>query len=257
MSAVRAGPGGDRAGPGGEVRRLLPRPLRRPPGRRRERRGHARAPRLGRACPTAPVADTLVVPYNGVPELDDDGGLRHRRARGGQHGPRATRPPGSSRACGAPATGSVPCSSSTRSSPGSGWARAVPRLRLGVTPDLWCFGKVIGGGLPVGAFGGRATLIAPLAPDGPRLPGRHPVGEPARHRGRRGGARARWGRRTTTRPPPSGPRASPPSSHAGDRGRAGLGAHVPVEGPLVGLFVGPPGAGAPGDRRTTRRRARW
>ena len=37
----------------------------------------------------------------------------------------------------------------------------------GVTPDLWCFGKVIGGGLPVGAFGGRRELLAELAPGGP------------------------------------------------------------------------------------------
>jgi glutamate-1-semialdehyde 2,1-aminomutase len=37
----------------------------------------------------------------------------------------------------------------------------------GVTPDLWCFGKVIGGGLPVGAFGGRRALMAALAPEGP------------------------------------------------------------------------------------------
>ncbi len=37
----------------------------------------------------------------------------------------------------------------------------------GVTPDLWCFGKVIGGGLPVGAFGGRAEVLAVLAPEGP------------------------------------------------------------------------------------------
>ena len=37
----------------------------------------------------------------------------------------------------------------------------------GVTPDLWCFGKVIGGGLPVGAFGGRRDLMAELAPGGP------------------------------------------------------------------------------------------
>src|SRR5581483_1769861 len=37
----------------------------------------------------------------------------------------------------------------------------------GVTPDLWCFGKVIGGGLPVGAFGGRRDLLAALAPQGP------------------------------------------------------------------------------------------
>ena len=34
-------------------------------------------------------------------------------------------------------------------------------------PDLWCFGKVIGGGLPVGAFGGRADVLSVLAPLGP------------------------------------------------------------------------------------------
>jgi glutamate-1-semialdehyde 2,1-aminomutase len=37
----------------------------------------------------------------------------------------------------------------------------------GVTPDLWCFGKVIGGGLPVGAFGGARRILASLAPSGP------------------------------------------------------------------------------------------
>jgi len=38
---------------------------------------------------------------------------------------------------------------------------------FGVTPDLSCFGKVIGGGLPVGAYGGRADLMDRVAPDGP------------------------------------------------------------------------------------------
>lgn len=37
----------------------------------------------------------------------------------------------------------------------------------GITPDLTCLGKVIGGGLPVGAFGGRADIMDCLAPDGP------------------------------------------------------------------------------------------
>jgi glutamate-1-semialdehyde 2,1-aminomutase len=37
----------------------------------------------------------------------------------------------------------------------------------GVRPDLWCFGKVIGGGLPVGAFGGPRALLRALAPSGP------------------------------------------------------------------------------------------
>lgn len=37
----------------------------------------------------------------------------------------------------------------------------------GVRPDLTTLGKVIGGGMPVGAFGGRADLMDQLAPDGP------------------------------------------------------------------------------------------
>jgi glutamate-1-semialdehyde 2,1-aminomutase len=36
-----------------------------------------------------------------------------------------------------------------------------------VTPDLTCLSKVIGGGLPVGAYGGRADLMDQLAPNGP------------------------------------------------------------------------------------------
>jgi glutamate-1-semialdehyde 2,1-aminomutase len=39
--------------------------------------------------------------------------------------------------------------------------------RFGVTPDLVTFGKVIGGGLPVGAFGGRADIMDRIAPAGP------------------------------------------------------------------------------------------
>ncbi len=39
--------------------------------------------------------------------------------------------------------------------------------RFGVTPDLTTLGKVIGGGLPVGAFGGREDLMRQVAPDGP------------------------------------------------------------------------------------------
>jgi glutamate-1-semialdehyde 2,1-aminomutase len=39
--------------------------------------------------------------------------------------------------------------------------------RFGITPDLTCLGKIIGGGLPVGAFGGRADIMDLLAPLGP------------------------------------------------------------------------------------------
>jgi glutamate-1-semialdehyde 2,1-aminomutase len=38
---------------------------------------------------------------------------------------------------------------------------------FGVKPDLTCLGKIIGGGLPVGAYGGRADVMALVAPDGP------------------------------------------------------------------------------------------
>ena len=37
----------------------------------------------------------------------------------------------------------------------------------GIKPDLTCLGKVIGGGMPVGAFGGRADVMSHLAPEGP------------------------------------------------------------------------------------------
>ena len=37
----------------------------------------------------------------------------------------------------------------------------------GLRPDLTCLGKILGGGLPVGAYGGRADLMARVAPDGP------------------------------------------------------------------------------------------
>jgi glutamate-1-semialdehyde 2,1-aminomutase len=38
--------------------------------------------------------------------------------------------------------------------------------RTGVAPDLSCFGKVIGGGLPIGAYGGSSRLMGHVAPDG-------------------------------------------------------------------------------------------
>ncbi len=41
------------------------------------------------------------------------------------------------------------------------------QARYGVTPDLTTLGKVIGGGMPVGAFGGRAAIMDHIAPDGP------------------------------------------------------------------------------------------
>jgi len=41
------------------------------------------------------------------------------------------------------------------------------QARLGVRPDLTTLGKIIGGGMPVGAYGGRAELMRLVAPEGP------------------------------------------------------------------------------------------
>lgn len=46
-------------------------------------------------------------------------------------------------------------------------ARGGAQERFSIKPDITCLGKIIGGGLPVGAFGGRADVMACLAPEGP------------------------------------------------------------------------------------------
>ena len=46
-------------------------------------------------------------------------------------------------------------------------AKGGAQALYGVTPDLTCLGKIIGGGLPVGAYGGRADLMDRVAPVGP------------------------------------------------------------------------------------------
>jgi glutamate-1-semialdehyde 2,1-aminomutase len=189
----------------------------------------------------AAVADTVVAPYNVVPELDDSVACvivepvaanmnLVEPAPGFLEGLRA--------AC--DALGALlifdEVITGFRLAPGGATAT------LGVTPDLWCFGKVIGGGLPVGAFGGRAELTDALAPGGPvyqagTLSG-NPLATAAGHA---------------------------VLSHVTDRdyrdlsARAarfahgleaaitdgGLGARANAVGPLVGLLVGPPGERPP------------
>ncbi|MBB3227761.1 glutamate-1-semialdehyde 2,1-aminomutase [Luteibacter sp. Sphag1AF] len=41
------------------------------------------------------------------------------------------------------------------------------QAHYGITPDITCFGKIIGGGMPVGAYGGRRDLMEQIAPSGP------------------------------------------------------------------------------------------
>lgn len=45
--------------------------------------------------------------------------------------------------------------------------KGTAQALYGVTPDLTCLGKVVGGGFPLAAFGGRADLMALIAPEGP------------------------------------------------------------------------------------------
>lgn len=46
-------------------------------------------------------------------------------------------------------------------------ARGCAQERLGVTPDLTCLGKIVGGGMPLAAYGGRAEIMNCVAPLGP------------------------------------------------------------------------------------------
>jgi len=116
--------------------------------------------------PAGAVAETVVAPYNQVPELDDGVACVIVEAVAANMGLVAPSPgflAGLRQACDASGAllifDEVITGFRLGESGASGWS--------GIRPDLWCFGKVIGGGLPVGAFGGRAEVLASLAPDGP------------------------------------------------------------------------------------------
>jgi glutamate-1-semialdehyde 2,1-aminomutase len=113
---------------------------------------------------TGAVADTRVVPYNVVPEVGDDVAavvVEPVAANMGLVAPLPGFLEGLRAAC--DAAGALLVFDEVIT--GFRLARGGAVEALGVTPDLWCFGKVIGGGLPLAAFAGtRATmeLLAPL-----------------------------------------------------------------------------------------------
>jgi glutamate-1-semialdehyde 2,1-aminomutase len=116
--------------------------------------------------PAAAVAETLVAPYNQVPEIDDRVAcviVEAVAANMGLVAPESGFLQGLRDACDAAGAllvfDEVITGFRLGEGGASGWA--------GVRPDLWCFGKVIGGGLPVGAFGGRSDVLESLAPVGP------------------------------------------------------------------------------------------
>ena len=116
--------------------------------------------------PPGAVADTVVATYNRVPELDGDVAVVMVEPGAANMGVVPPAPgflEGLRRAC--DRAGALLCFDEVitgfRLGPGGA------SERFGVTPDLWCFGKVIGGGLPLGAFGGRRDVMEELAPVGP------------------------------------------------------------------------------------------
>lgn len=115
--------------------------------------------------PPSAVADTVVVPYNKVPELDD------------QVAAVVVEPVAANMGLVAPAPGFLEGLRAACDDAGAllifdevitGFrlGRGGAAERFGVTPDISCFGKVIGGGLPIGALGARAEIMETLAPTG-------------------------------------------------------------------------------------------
>jgi len=116
--------------------------------------------------PRGAVENTIVVPYNVVPELDDRVAcviVEPVAANMGLVAPAPGFLEGLRQACDEAGALLVFDEVITGFRVGPGGASVM----TGITPDLWCFGKVIGGGLPVGAFGGRRDVLEVLAPNGP------------------------------------------------------------------------------------------
>ena len=173
MSALRAGARRHRARPARQVRRLLSRPRRQPAregrlGRRDVRRprqpgragGAGRAdPDRGRSTISRPCASCFA-----PARRRDRGG--HRRAGGRQHGRGAAGAGLSRRACARSRAQHGALLIFDEVITGFRVAYGGAQARYGVRPDLTCLGKIIGGGLPVGAYGGRRELMSEVAPLG-------------------------------------------------------------------------------------------
>ncbi len=125
----------------------------------------------------AAVADTVVMPYNVVPTLDDDTALV------------AVEPIAANMGLVPPVPGFLEGLRAECDRVGAVllFDEVITGFRLGyggateasgVTPDVWAFGKVIGGGLPVGAFGASKEIMAHISPLGPVYQGGTLSGNP-------------------------------------------------------------------------------
>ncbi|MCO8125853.1 glutamate-1-semialdehyde 2,1-aminomutase [Acidimicrobiia bacterium EGI L10123] len=114
----------------------------------------------------ATVADTIVIPFNEVPTLDDQVAaviLEPAAANMGLIPPEEGFLQALRDEC--DRVGALLIFDEVIT--GFRVARGGAQELYGVDADLTCFGKVIGGGLNIGAFGGRAEIMDSLAPDGP------------------------------------------------------------------------------------------
>jgi glutamate-1-semialdehyde 2,1-aminomutase len=183
------------------------------------------------------VADTLVAPYNRLPPeglLDDVACVivEPVAANMGLVAPAPGFLAGLRQACDAAGALLIFDEVITGFRLARGGASAI----FGVTPDLWCFGKVIGGGLPLAAVGGRREVMSVLAPLGPVYQAGTLSGNPvataaglavlgqldAAAYARLEGTASRLGAALTA-----------------EAAAAGVEVRFPVVGPLVGVFFGP------------------
>ena len=174
-----AGPRLHRPRPRRQVRRLLPRPRRLAAGRGRLGRRDARAARHPRrhrrvrrptpsSCPTttSPRSRRTFAQHGDQIACVITRGGRGEHGRGAAPGPAST--PASPRLCRRRTGRCCPQRRGDDRVPRQPVRLLGPRRQSeGWTPDLMTFGKVMGGGLPAAAFGGRADVMARLAPVGP------------------------------------------------------------------------------------------
>ena len=162
------------ARPHPQVRRRLPRPRRRAARERRLRPRDARHPGLARRADAASPPTRSSCPYNDVDAVAEAVDALRRRASRRSSSSRSRGTWASSR----PRRGFLEalrrlCDASgallvfDEVITGFRVARGGAQERYGVTPDLTVLGKIVGGGLPLAAFGGRADVMDLLAPAGP------------------------------------------------------------------------------------------
>lgn len=182
--------------------------------------------------PESAVAHTVVVPYNVVPLIDADVACV------------IVEPVAANMGLVAPAPGFLASLRAACDAAGAllVFDEVITGFRIapggaselfGVRPDLWTFGKVIGGGLPIGAFGGRRDVMEVLAPLGPVYQAGTLSGNPLA---------TAAGLAVLAELDPAAfaalahRAAELAAALAGACAEAGVAAQVPVVGPLVGLF---------------------